>query len=281
MELFCCPVCGEILQREEHTYRCAHGHCYDRAKSGYVNLLLPNQKHSKVPGDNKLMVRARSGFLNRGYYRPLADAVCEEAVTALAERRALGKGEKPVLLDCGCGEGYYTALVESALREAGESAALFGVDISKLAADAAAKRTKTVSFAAASVFRLPVPDASCDLLLHLFAPYCGEEFRRVLKPDGCYLMVIPGERHLWSLKRAVYERPYPNEVKDTQLPGFSLLRRRTVAYTLSLDNPDDILHLFQMTPYYYKTSREDAARVERLSALETEIQFELLLYRRA
>ena len=51
-----------------------------------------------------------------------------------------------------------------------------------------------------------------DLLLSVFAPYCGEEFLRVLKPDGQFIMIIPCENHLYGLKEAIYEKPYRNEV---------------------------------------------------------------------
>ena len=48
---------------------------------------------------------------------------------------------------------------------------------------------------------------------------------------------------------------------------------------LKLDNPADIQNLFQMTPYYYKTGREEHARLEQLESLSTQISFEILQYR--
>ena len=36
-------------------------------------------------------------------------------------------------------------------------------------------------------------------------------------------MAIPGEEHLWELKKAVYETPYKNEVRDYPLDGFEFL----------------------------------------------------------
>ena len=44
-------------------------------------------------------------------------------------------------------------------------------------------------------------------------------------------------------------------------------------------NREDILHLFEMTPYYYKTSREDQERLMKLDSLSVTASFELLVYR--
>ena len=57
--LFCCPLCGAPLAREDHAVRCPRGHSFDRARQGYVHLLPPSQMHAKVPGDSKEMVDSR------------------------------------------------------------------------------------------------------------------------------------------------------------------------------------------------------------------------------
>lgn len=270
MSEFCCPVCGELLNRTEKSYVCGKRHCYDIAKSGYVNLLLPNHMNSKLPGDNKLMVHARTAFLNGGYYGCLAEKLSQTAKKYLPE--------KGVLLDAGCGEGYYTANVWEAVKEL--SPEVYGIDISKNALDAAAKRIKTVQFGVGSLFRIPMQERSCDLLMTLFAPYCGEEFLRVLKDNGVMIMVIPGKTHLWELKQAVYDNPYENEVKDFALDGFELLEEIPVEDRIFLSNTEDILNLFTMTPYYYKTGVEGTKRLEALTSLETQISFEILVYKK-
>ncbi|MGI5960255.1 MAG: putative RNA methyltransferase [Massiliimalia sp.] len=265
-----CPVCGSLLEEQEHSYVCPKRHNYDKAKSGYVNLLLSNGKNSKLPGDNKLMVAARKNFLEKGYYQILSDALCKE-VTALAP-------ENPVILDAGCGEGYYTGNVWEALHEAGKNPCITGIDISKFALNSAAKQKKPVSYAVASVFHLPVMENSCHMVLNLFAPYCGEEFERVLEPGGFLFLIIPGEDHLWELKQAVYDEPYKNQVKDYALEGFRFQKAVKVANTITLESNEDIKNLFTMTPYYYKTSAENTARLDNLEQLTTTIQFEILIY---
>ena len=101
--LFRCPLCAAPLEREETRWFCPNRHSFDRASAGYVHLLPANQKHSRDPGDDKAMVAARSAFLEKEHYAPLRDALCAAAVESLAG------SPFPVLLDSGCGEGYYTA----------------------------------------------------------------------------------------------------------------------------------------------------------------------------
>ena len=178
LSLFTCPLCASPLHREERSYTCPNGHCFDVAKEGYVHLLPANKKHSKSPGDDKGMVTARNQFLSKGYYAPLRDALC-----ALALEHA---GPQVSVLDSGCGEGYYTAGIHAALTGAGKSVALAGIDLSKPSVRLAAKRVPQGEFAVASAYHLPVADHSVDLLLNCFSPLALEEFRRVLRPGGLF-----------------------------------------------------------------------------------------------
>ena len=271
-----CPVCQTPVTTTEDGGVCRKGHRFDRARSGYMHLLPANRKHAKNPGDDKLMVDARRKFLDKGYYRPLADTVSRLAGEWLANL----PHQTPCVLDAGCGEGYYTTLLYDALCQRGMEPDILGVDISKLALDKAAKRQKAIFYVVASVFHLPVPDACCDLLCSLFSPYCSEEYQRVIRPGGAMLLVIPGENHLWELKQAIYERPYKNQVKPFALEGFTLLDHMQVHDTIYLAEHNDIENLFKMTPYYYKTSEQHQARLLGRGDLTTQIEFEVLLYRK-
>ncbi len=271
-----CPVCQTPITTTEDGGVCRKGHRFDRARSGYMHLLPANRKHAKNPGDDKLMVDARRKFLDKGYYRPLADTVSRLASEWLANL----PHQTPCVLDAGCGEGYYTTLLYDALCQRGMEPDILGVDISKLALDKAAKRQKAIFYVVASVFHLPAPDACCDLLCSLFSPYCSEEYQRVIRPGGAMLLVIPGENHLWELKQAIYERPYKNQVKPFALEGFTLLDHMQVHDIIYLAEHNDIENLFKMTPYYYKTSEQDQARLLGRGELTTQIEFEVLLYRK-
>ena len=272
--LFCCPLCSAGLERGDHQYRCPAGHSFDIAAAGYTHLLPANRKHSKNPGDDKEMVAARSAFLDKGYYAPLRDALC-----ALVVRETQGL-TGPILLDSGCGEGYYTAGLHQALAAAGKAPRTAGVDLSKFALRRAAKRLPGGEFAVASVYHLPLADGSADIITNVFSPLAAEEFARVLKPGELYCYVVPSALHLWEMKEVLYEKPYENQVKQEDYPGFVWQGQETVRYTAHLEGSAHIMALFGMTPYAWKTPREGVARLAGLETLDTQIGFDIHWYRR-
>ena len=268
-----CPVCGGVLTQGEKAGICSSGHSFDRAKSGYVNLLVARQSGAQH-GDDKEMVRARRAFLDGGWYAPLRCALCSAAV------RHAPAEDTVDLLDAGCGECYYTAAVAAALSTAGKSVGAAGVDISKDALRWGGKRAPDLQLAVASVFRLPVAAKSCDILLNVFAPFAGEEYVRVLRPGGVLLHAAPDAMHLWELKEAVYETPYRNDAAPPVQVGLSLVEEEHISAVLHLVRHEDIANLFQMTPYAHKTGPADAARLDALDTLDVTAAFVLRAYRR-
>ncbi len=272
MSIFTCSVCGETLGVLGKSLVCPQRHSFDTAKSGYVNLLL--SKHgTAVHGDNKLMLKARRDFLEKGYYAPLRAEVCK-AVVKYAENGF-------TILDAGCGEGYYTSAIKAKFDKSDIAVDMYGIDISKEAVDMASKRRSGVRFAAASVFNIPVRSESCDILLTMFAPFCGEEYSRVLKESGIMVMVIPSENHLWELKSLIYDTPYKNEVKPYSLQGFEFIGSERVNFLMRINEKNDIQSLFSMTPYYYKSGRVEQQRLVSLESLETQSDFEILTYKKS
>jgi len=263
---FVCPVCGEPLHGER-TLTCAHGHSFDKSKYDYVNLLCSNQSGKKRHGDDKLMVRSRSEFLEKGYYAPVRQAILD----ALLPHASMGMR----VLDAGCGECWYTAYLAQALAAFAPLAA--GVDISKDALRWGAKRGG-IELAVASTAHLPVASDSCDAVLNIFSPPEIDEFRRVLRPGGILIRALPMERHLWSLKSALYDAPYPNPAPETELPGFKLIHRADLRYPIHLESQADIWNLFTMTPYFYKTGRSDQAKLQELESLEETVEIAVLTY---
>ncbi len=272
MSLFCCPLCAAPLTRTEKTYVCPKGHSFDRSREGYVHLLPANQKHAKDPGDDKAMAAARNRFLSGGWYAPLRETLCRLALTYAPNRAAV--------LDAGCGEGYYTAGLYAALAGTGQVEQMAGVDLSKPSLRWAARREKAVEFAVASVYHLPLANRSVDLLLNCFSPLALDEFRRVLRPGGVYLYVVPAARHLWELKEVLYEQPYLNKEEDIPYEGFSYLEVVPVETVLELPDRDAIRDLFSMTPYRWKTPKAGAARLEELDRLRVTAAFRIHVFRR-
>lgn len=272
MSLLLCPVCGNPLRREERRYLCARQHHFDLSREGYVHLLPSNRMHSKAPGDDKGMAAARNRFLSGEYYSPLRRCL-EKTVSFYT-------GNFPKILDSGCGEGYYTAGVFRALTDEGRTPEMAGIDISKFSLRWAAKRTKDVEFAVASAYHLPVATESIDLLLNCFSPLGLGEFRRVLKPGGIFVYVVPAPRHLWQLKQVLYDHPYENPEERTEYPGFAYEEIRRVRELIHLPNGQAIQDLFQMTPYCWRTPKAGIARMRQLEKLDVEIAFDIHVFRK-
>lgn len=272
ISLFTCPVCGNSLEINGKSYKCINNHSFDSAKSGYVNLLTSDRMNAKNPGDNKLMVKSRSDFLDKGYYGHLLEKLCESVYEIVSENN--------VILDAGCGEGYYTSGIYNYLCDRKMAIQSAGIDISKHAVDKAAKRCHDIQYAVGSIFHIPVSDSSCNILLNVFAPFCRDEFFRIINDGGYMVMVIPGRKHLWELKNIVYERPYENNPKPEIIDGFVFLKKYNVQQQIELESNEDILNLFAMTPYFYNTRITDREKLSELNFLKTNTEFEILIYRK-
>ena len=168
--MFICPVCGETLIQSEKSFVCRNRHLFDKAKKGYVNLLLGHD--GSQHGDTKDMALARFEVMQSGIYAPLKDC----AVRTLKKHLH----HPAVIADCGCGECYYTAAVQSAFPQA----QVLATDISKAALEVANRRDKRILRAVASTYHLPLADASCDAALNIFSPFAAAEYARILKPGG-------------------------------------------------------------------------------------------------
>lgn len=264
-----CPKCGAEVFFDGRSLSCGgpRRHCYDAAASGYINLAPEH----RAGGDSREAVRARTAFLNRGYYADVADAI-----GALAEQY-LADCPNPVLADAGCGEGYYTGRLA-------RYGAVCGFDLSRAAVEAGAKAARREGidalYAVAGLYSLPLGSESVDLVLNHFAPCAEEEFCRVLKPGGVLILGAAGEEHLLGLKRALYDTPVLNAPRADLPRTMCLLEKQRVQKTVRIEGQADIEALFAMTPYYYRTSEADRAKLAALDVLETEIDIELSVYRR-
>ena len=264
MELIC-PICGELLHREEKEYRCGNRHSFDIARQGYVNLLTVQQKKSLHPGDTREQVLSRRAFLDEGYYRPVADTLCHTA----AELGAAG----PVL-DIGCGEGYYSTKLADALN-----AELVGLDISKEAVRVAAAKYKNALWLCATAAHLPIARSSAGCITSLFALTIPEEFKRVLKPDGLYFQVLAAQDHLLGLKSIIYpELKLKEKISVPEIHGFELIKSVPIRFSFTVEG-QQVQNLLSMTPHVYRISKEGAARLAATDTLTDTASCVLNVYR--
>lgn len=272
MSLLICPVCAAPLRRGESAYLCPRGHNFDRAREGYVHLLPANRMHSRRPGDDREMSAARNRFLSGGWYAPLRAALCGLALEHAPSCASV--------LDAGCGEGYYTAGIHTALAEAGREPRTAGIDLSKPSLRFAARRLREAEFVLASVYHLPVAAGRIDLLLDCFSPLALGEFHRVLRPGGIFLYVVPAARHLWELKELLYDRPYLNPEESVPYAGFRHLGVLPVDVRLPIRESGTLMDLFSMTPYRWKTPREGIERLSQCSCLDVTASFRIHIFQK-
>jgi 23S rRNA (guanine745-N1)-methyltransferase len=204
-----CPVCAEPLAEAvagtARALRCCRRHSFDVARQGYVNLLAGRSPHV---GDTAEMVAARADFLAAGHYDLISTALADAATDAVRRLSTPAgttpdgpvAGAYPLVVDAGAGTGRHLAVVLAALPEAVGLA----LDVSKPALRRAARAHPRAAAALADTWRrLPLADAAATVLLNVFAPRNGAEFRRVLHPAGALLVVTPAADHLAELVDAL------------------------------------------------------------------------------
>ena len=102
----------------------------------------------------------------------------------------------------------------------------------------------------------------------------------MIRSGGTLCRAVPLADHLFELKEAVYDRPYKDAPEPTELAGFRLIQTERVRFSAALPDNAAIADLFAMTPYYYRTSAADRAKLDALSALTVTADCALLVYER-
>ena len=189
-----CSVRGCTLQlrRRDRSWTCDAGHAYDIARSGYVNLLQPQDRRSRVAGDSKAAIEARAALIEAGVGRTLIDALAVRAA-------ALDRGDVPIVVDLGCGSG--EALAAFAPRPGVTG---IGIDLSTTAAERAARRFPALTWVVANADRrLPLLDGSVDLLVSIHGRRNPGEAARVIAPGRYVLIEVPAADDLIELRELV------------------------------------------------------------------------------
>jgi len=253
-----CPVrdCHLTLVREERRFVCPRGHSFDVARSGYINLLQPQERRSRKPGDTPAAVAARRRLHDRGVTEPLLQAVAE----------IMAASPDDIVLDAGCGDGFYLGTLA---RQTGFSA--HGVDISIPAVDAAARRYPECQWIVANADRfMPYANHSFSIFLSITARMNAAEFRRVLRDDGRLMVALPSPEDLMELRGAGRNRV--TRTIQTFANEFKLVEQRRASTTADLDAAG--VHDVLLSIYRPMQSRP-------MEAMRVTFSLDLLLFRPA
>lgn len=259
-----CPVCQRPLHQQHTQWSCEQQHHFDQARQGYINLLLPQRKRSKSPGDDKDMVLARQRFLNSGLYQPISDWL-NHAVLTHAQHSA----HSDHIVDVGCGEGYYSQRLADTLRQHNPDLHLYGIDISKEAVRRATQRSRDVFWLVASGADMPILPNRVDILVSLFTGLMPEGFRPVMAKHGQIFTVNAGAKHLHQLRHILYDNVRESDYTPTPRMGehFDCLNDSTLTFDIALQGTQQITDLVAMTPHHWRINQAARDRLAQVNEL--------------
>ncbi|WP_336245507.1 putative RNA methyltransferase [Nonomuraea sp. SYSU D8015] len=170
-------------------------------------------------------------------------------------RHAVGR-TAPVIVDAGAGTGHYLATVLNAVSDGIGMA----FDVSKHAVRRAARVHPRAGAFVADVWRpLPIRDGVADVVIDVFAPRNGPEFRRILRPGGAVVVVTPTRTHLSPLVEELGLLSVDEE-KDRRvarsMEGFAETGRRSIEFDMEL-SPGEIAQVVGMGPSAWHTDAAD------------------------
>jgi 23S rRNA (guanine745-N1)-methyltransferase len=262
--------CGLHLERQAHAIVCARGHTYDIARTGYVNLLQPQDRRSLSAGDSREAIAARARLLAAGIGRALIDEIVRRVVGFNLPAHA-------AIADLGSGSGEALAAVADA-----RPVSAIGIDLSTAAAEYAARRFSSLTWVVANADRrLPLLDASVALVLSLHGRRQPAECARVLASEGSLMVAVPAPDDLIELRAFVQGESRVRDRADALLtehtPFFTLTERFSVRNQHALGR-GLLMDLLQGT---YRGARAGAAaRVDMLETLDVTIASDVFVFLR-
>ena len=261
---FACPICQENLTLIETSLKCSNRHSFDLAKFGYVNLAPQIKQSANYDKEN---FQNRQQILEAGFYQAILEGISD----ILAARPSA-----KTVLDIGCGEGFYSRK----LQESHSDKTFYAFDISKDSVQIAAKSESNwaVNWFVGDLARLPIKDASMDILLDIFSPANYGEFRRVLSKDSILIKVIPTENHLKEIRQIVQDqltkKDYSNQdIKEHFQEHFSIQSSQIASLTKPITT-EQRKALLNMTPLLFHV---DQSKIDWSQLTEITIEAEILV----
>ena len=261
---FACPICQANLTLVETSLKCSNRHSFDLAKFGYVNLTPQIKQSANYDKEN---FQNRQEILEAGFYQAILEGISDLLAT---------KPSAKTVLDIGCGEGFYSRK----LQESHSDKTFYAFDISKDSVQIAAKSEPNwaVNWFVGDLARLPIKDASMDILLDIFSPANYGEFRRVLSKDGILIKVIPTENHLKEIRQMVQDqltkKDYSNQdIKEHFQEHFRIQSSQIASLTKPI-SAEQRQALLAMTPLLFHV---DHTKIDWSQLTEITIEAEILV----
>ena len=83
-----------------------------------------------------------------------------------------------------------------------------------------------------------------------------------------------------QVKELVYENPYENDKQGYNLEGFKLVDTINCTNQVVIDDNASIKALWEMTPYAFKTSKEDSEKINQLESIKVTTDFLISIYQK-
>ena len=261
---FACPICQENLTLVESSLKCSDRHSFDLAKFGYVNLAPQIKQSANYDKEN---FQNRQQILEDGFYQAILKGISDILATKPSAKTVLG---------IGCGEGFYSRK----LQETHSNKTFYAFDISKDSVQIAAKSEPNwaINWFVGDLARLPIKDASMDVLLDVFSPANYGEFRRVLSKDGILIKVIPTENHLKEIRQLAQDqltkKDYSNQDIKEHFKEHFIIQSSQIASLTKPITAEQRQALLSMTPILFHV---DQSKIDWTQLTEITIEAEILV----
>ncbi|WP_332646507.1 putative RNA methyltransferase [Lysinibacillus sp. 54212] len=248
-QLFACPVCKEGMSvSDTGKVTCINNHSFDIAKQGYINFMTKpvNSMYSKE------LFEARQRVIASGLYDDL-------------QRKIAAHISGTYILDTGCGEGSHLARI----CEKVEGSVGVGIDIAKEGILSAAKFYDGHIWCVGDLASSPYSADTFDVILNILSPANYDEFKRLLKPDGKVIKVVPQEGYLKELRQQAFahseKESYTNALTLQRFKeSFERVEVERIHYTVPLSG-DLVPKLLEMTPMGWHIENKEAIRLSEIT----------------